>query len=75
MVAFDCAEPSTRALRSPTQRKLGSSWNPTHMRSAATAVGAARPASTDRTMTRRTIRLTKVSQEGGEDGGLKTTAP
>ena len=37
IVAPSYAEPCTKFVRSVDQRKLGSSWKPTHMRSAASA--------------------------------------
>ena len=69
IVAPCCAESWILLSRSSTQRKLGSSWKPTHMRSAPFAVGAATAASAaneesaasaNRGMTRRAMRLTKT---------------
>jgi hypothetical protein len=56
------AEPRMRLARSFTQRKLGSSWNPIHIRSAATAAGVASAESMQNTRSR-TLRLTGISLE------------
>ena len=67
--ALSSAEPRTRSGRSGTQRKLGSSWKPTHIAPPRTTAGAARPASTDKTTTRRTMRLTNVSWRAARFSG------
>ena len=51
------AEDLIRVARLFTQRKLGSSWNPTHILSAAIAAGAVSAVSTHKAKTRRTMRL------------------
>ncbi len=60
-----------RARRSPTQRKLGSSWKPTHMRSAAMAVGAAKPGEHGQNDDEADDTSHEVSPRGGEDGGAE----
>src|SRR3990170_5007771 len=67
--ALACADDWTRAARLPTQRKLGSSWKPIHMRSAARAAGAVTAPRTNRAMTRRTVRLTGVSLKAANSTG------
>ena len=70
IVALFCAEPARSTSRSLEERhrKLGSSWNPTHIRWAANVVGAATPARMDRAMTRRTMRLTSDLPRKAADG-------
>src|SRR5262245_22231213 len=62
-----CAVDSIRVARFAAQRKLGSSWKPTHIRSAATAAGAAMALRAHRTKTMRTSRRTRPPSDGCTD--------
>ena len=57
MPAFEVTAWSSMLDRSSRQRKLGSSWNPTHMRSAAMAVTGAMSDSSAQTKTSRIKRM------------------